>query len=132
MIFIGRVYGGPEIRGSNADRAISRVVQLMGPQTEDGRASLDVVFHVPGSLLKPDFEGARTGRFSKKERMLMIQVAVPPGIASGEPLDVQRFLLRGLRDAIRLGRSRFEKARIEYPEQEYLEKVDAVEASLVH
>jgi hypothetical protein len=39
--------------------------------------SLDLVFHVPGTLLKPEHTGLRTGRFSRKERMLQIQIAVP-------------------------------------------------------
>lgn len=132
MIYIGRVYGGPEVRGSPTDKAISRVVQLLGPQAEDERGSLDVVVHVPGSLFKADFEGVRTGKFSKKQRMLAIQIAMPQHIASGDGADVQRFLLDAVREAVRLGRDRFEKAGITYPEEEYLRKIDAIQAALVH
>ncbi len=131
MIYIGRVYGGPEIRGSAADKAISRLVLLMGPQAEDERGSLDVVLHMPGSLFRPGFNGARIGKFSKKERMLAVQIAVPQDVATGAPADLQRFILRALHDAVRLGRDRFAKAGIEYPEGEYLEKIDKIGSALV-
>ena len=39
--------------------------------------SLNVVFHVPGRLFKPEFSGVRTGRYSNKLGLLMVQVAVP-------------------------------------------------------
>jgi hypothetical protein len=39
--------------------------------------NLNVVFHVPGRQFKPEFSGVRTGRYSAKDRLLMVQVAVP-------------------------------------------------------
>jgi hypothetical protein len=37
---------------------------------------VNVVFHVPGEFLSPDYEGLRTGIFSRKTGDLMIQVAL--------------------------------------------------------
>jgi hypothetical protein len=39
--------------------------------------NLNVVFNVAGNLLRPDFEGVRTGTFRKADSLLMIQVALP-------------------------------------------------------
>lgn len=39
--------------------------------------NVNVVFHVPGNLMKPDFEGVRTGSFSKKTSLLQVQIALP-------------------------------------------------------
>jgi len=39
--------------------------------------NVNVVFHVPGNILKPDFNGPRTGSFAKEQRLLMVQVALP-------------------------------------------------------
>ena len=132
MIYLGRVYGGPEICGSSVDKAISGLVQLLGPQSEGRPGSLDVVVHVPGSEFKPDFEGVRSGRFSKKERMLMVQIGLPQNLVSADSVEVQLSILGALRQAVRLGRARFEKAKIPYPEEEYLRKVREIETTLVH
>jgi hypothetical protein len=43
----------------------------------DSPLSLQIVFQIPGELIQPDFTGVRTGRFSRRERRLVIQVAVP-------------------------------------------------------
>lgn len=40
--------------------------------------AVSVVFHIPGQHLEPEFTGVRTSTFSRKERRLMIQVALPP------------------------------------------------------
>jgi hypothetical protein len=39
--------------------------------------NVNVVFHVPGNLLAPDYAGVRTGSFSRARRLLMVQVALP-------------------------------------------------------
>ncbi len=40
---------------------------------------VNVVYHVPGEIVVPDFQGVRRGRYSKTDRHLMVQVAVPDG-----------------------------------------------------
>jgi hypothetical protein len=39
--------------------------------------SVNVVYQIPGQFLQPDFEGVRSGRFSRKEGRLLVQVALP-------------------------------------------------------
>lgn len=46
--------------------------------------NLNVVFHVAGDLIQPDFEGVRTGTFRKAQRLLMVQVALSE-VAPAEP-----------------------------------------------
>ena len=52
---------------------------------------VNVVFHVDGRLVPNEFEGVRTGRFSRKDNHLMVQVAV-----SGVPVAESRTLLLNL------------------------------------
>lgn len=132
MIYIGRVYGGPELRGSAIDRCISKLVKLRGSGVEGEAGSLDIVFHVPGSIDGPDYAGVRTGRFSKKERMLQIQVSVPREIVAAEEPAIEAFLLQALTEAIEIARPVFSRASIPYPEQEYLALVDRLKHGLVH
>ncbi len=145
MIYVGSVLGGPELFYSPFTRAMAGIVfPVPGePWPEPGKApdprefservdprpvgSLDIVFHVPGSLLKPEYTGLRTGRFSRKQRLLQVQVAVPEGADDGT---LRAFILQSIRQAILLAKPRFDKARIAYPEAEYLSQVDELEARL--
>jgi hypothetical protein len=38
---------------------------------------VNVVFHVPGRLLQPEFDGVRTGTYSRKRSLLMVQATLP-------------------------------------------------------
>jgi hypothetical protein len=130
VIYISSVLGGPELEGSPIDRAIRRVVALRKPGEEGDFGSLDVVFHVPGSMASPEYQGLRTGKFSRKQKMLMVQVSVPPDVVSSD--EAESFVVRSLHDAVRMARSRFERAGIRYPEEQYTKEIDAIAAGLVH
>jgi hypothetical protein len=58
--------------------------------------AVNVVYQIPGQFLDPDFEGVRTGRFSRKEARLLVQVALPREPSSDTSAEVRRLL----RDAI--------------------------------
>jgi hypothetical protein len=77
VLSVGAVYGGPEqqLWRDGVNSLMQRVATM-----REGVASqlnVNVVFHVPGSVLSPDYEGVRTGSFSKRDSLLMIQVALP-------------------------------------------------------
>jgi len=131
MISFGSIFGGPELHDSPIADTIHAIRLLMKKtrdlEDEGAYGSLNIVFHVPGSILQPEFEVLRTGRFSRKEKMLMIQIAVPAEQRSSPDLV---FLLDAIREAIGMGRARFERAGIPYPEREYLATVDGIEKEL--
>ncbi len=55
----------------------------------ESQLNVNVVFQVPGRYLEPEFDGVRTGRFSKRDAHLLVQVALP-----AEPPDDAAFYLR--------------------------------------
>jgi hypothetical protein len=120
---------GPEIAQSPISNLISRMVAALGPGRKGDYGSVNIVFHVPGSIVRPEFEGVRTARFFKLEKMHMIQIAVPEAQVNEPDLD---FLMSSIRQAIRLAGPRFEKAGIKYPEEEYLATVDRIGRELKH
>ena len=141
MIYVGAVLGGPELGESSHFMRSIRGIHFPSPgkawydptdygDRRDPRpvGSLDIVFHVPGSVLKPEHEGLRTGRFSRKERMLQVQIAVPGELM--ESLALTGFLVQSIREAIVLAERRFAKAGITYPVDEYLGQVDELERQL--
>jgi hypothetical protein len=78
--------------------------------------------------VKPDYIGVRTAKFSKKEKMLMIQVSVPEEMK--ESTRQKQFLLDSIREGIQIARPRFQKANIAYPAESYLHLVEQAEKQL--
>ena len=134
---LGAVYGGPEHDKTSPSAArITRLMKRMAELQGDSAVgtgtggSLNVVFHVPGSLIKPDYMGVRTAKFSRKNKMLMVQVAIPDELLRSPNLE--GFLVASIREAVCLARPVFDKARIGFCVEEHLALVDRAEASLVH
>jgi len=99
-LYIGSVIGGTSPRNAPIVAAIDslskRARQIS--KTHARELSLDVVFHVAGPLLPVGFEGIRTGRFSKEERLLQLQIATPEDFSSPEAAEA--FALSSLRQGI--------------------------------
>lgn len=55
---------------------------------------------MPGSVSEPEFEGFKIGHFSRKQKGLVIMIAVPKDVADGAGL--KEFLGMSLREAVRL------------------------------
>jgi hypothetical protein len=76
---LGAVIGGTSA-SSAWEMAIKRLAWRV-KNLREGVASplaVNVVYHIPGEHLSPDFSGVRTGSFSRKTRKLLVQVALPP------------------------------------------------------
>jgi hypothetical protein len=130
MLYIGGVYGGPELTGSTIHAALGKIKAVLGEGRVDDSGSLDIVFHVPGSLFSPEYGGVRTGSFSKKERILQVQIAVPLELCSQDQPAVVTFVLDSLREAIRVAGPRYAKAKVPFRQAEYERLVDALGRSL--
>ena len=131
MIYIGEIRGGPELRDdAPICKAIAKIYRLRGPVGEGEFGSLDVVFHVAGSLLEPEFSGVRTGRFSRKRKKLQVQIAVPKELVAAE--DPYPSLAARLLEAVRVAAPVFAKAGIPYPEAEYIAIAETMIKAAAH
>lgn len=128
MLYIGGIYGGPE--GTRVGSAISKLKRLRGDEQIKNSGSLDVVFHVPGSIVSPDYEGVRTAIFSKKRRLLQVQVGVPPDLDRLDQCEIEQFLLSSLREAVQIAQPVFDKAKIPYQRDEYERLLDRIARAL--
>jgi hypothetical protein len=127
MLYIGTVEGGPELSDCKICKRISSLISLaiaLRKEYMDDTSALNVVFHISGSILSVDFSGLRTAKFSKKEKMLMIQVAVPKGLKKSE---IDDFLITSLRQAASLAISVFKKAKLDFNDGGYLNLVERIE-----
>jgi hypothetical protein len=129
---IGQINGGPEVRGSTVDRVVGRISGLLDGGEEDAFGSQNIVFHVHGSLLSPEHAGVRTGTFSKKRRMLMLQIALPKDIVERDEDEIRRFVLTSLDEAVGMAEPAFRRAKIPYDKEEFLSRVERARQAFLH
>jgi hypothetical protein len=79
VLSIGSMVGGATPQNKAWRDAIKQLTAevVAARQGVEAPLNVNVVFHVPGNILQPDFSGLRTGRFSRQNALLMVQVAVP-------------------------------------------------------
>jgi hypothetical protein len=105
---IGSILGG----GSPWSTAWNDAIRALTIRVANARkgvvspVNVNIVFHVPGDIIKPDFEGVRTGSFSKKMSLLMIQVALPEAPPEDIDADLQSRVMQALDEAERWARKR--------------------------
>jgi hypothetical protein len=110
MIAIGNQFGGPEHRGSLVhsmlNKAMNIAADIRDANYDDGTdAWINPIFILPGSVSKPDFEGYKLGHFSRKQKGLVVMIAVPQSVADGD--DIAEFVSISLREAVRLAAADF-------------------------
>lgn len=105
-------------------RAMQRVKQLRVDYSSP--FNVNVVFHVPAKDFIPEFEGLRSGKFSRKHRALMVQVAIPEGEPKGDPDEEVRRLLH---EAIDLAED-FARMEAVIGENERLDELRAIVSAL--
>lgn len=129
-LYLGSVVGGPEdIPAETLFGEISALIIAHRDKTPiSTKAGLNIVFHFPGSICPVTFKGIRTAKFSRKQKLLMVQVAVPEEVAASNNADA--FTLDSIREAIRLAKPIFEKAAIDFPMEDQLAFVDQIEAEV--
>lgn len=95
---IGSIVGGRSRSTARWREAITKLTGEVAAAARDvdSLLNVNVIFQVPGNILKPDFDGVRTGYFSKKESSLIVQAALP----EDAPDDVDDYLKRMLDAAV--------------------------------
>jgi hypothetical protein len=79
VLSIGSIVGGatPENRAwRDAIKELTARVVATRSRVE-APLNVNIVFHVPGNVVRPNFGGVRTGQFSRRDALLMVQVALP-------------------------------------------------------
>lgn len=133
MIGIGNDYGGPELKGApiNAmfDNAGMTAMRVRDANYNDGtEAWINPIYIVPGSIHKPDFEGYELGHFSRKQKGLVIKIAVPQSVANGT--GIPEFISTSLREAVGLASAHFASNGISFSTLKAEKIILAIEADL--
>ena len=133
MIAIGNHFGGPEQKGALIDKMLNKAMNVAaderGSNYNDGtEAWVNPIFLVHGSLIGPEFEGYELGHFSKKEKGLVVKIAVPQSVAGGE--DIPEFIGTSLREAVRLASAHFASKGISFSMLKAEKIILAIEAEL--
>ncbi len=110
MISIGVQMGGPEQKDAPIEKALMKAMnvaqKMRDPTYKDGAEGwVNPIFIVPGSIWNADFEGYKLGKFSQKQKGLLVQIAVPQAVADGQ--NIQQFIGEALREAVRIAAEYF-------------------------
>jgi len=128
MISIGSILGGGELAGSKIYKLIGRFCRALPAGQNPEAFDINVVFHVPGSIAKPDYSGIRTGRFSAKAKKLMIQISVPEILLDSPELE--SFCHKSIIEAIAMAGKFFEKKKTPFNEADYLAIIEEMKRRL--
>lgn len=105
---VGSIEGGSSPSTPRWRNAITKLTLDVATVTRDVDSPLkvNVIFQVPGNILKPDFEGVRTGHYSKKEASLIVQAALPEDAPDDIEGHLKRLLVAAVDEAERWARRR--------------------------
>lgn len=133
MITIGIQFGGPEQWGSLVQSKLSAALNIAAntraPDYNDGaEAWINPIFILPGSISKPDFEGYKLGHFSRKQKGLVVMIAVPESLINGENID--EFIIISLRESVGLAAAYFTSKGVSFSTLKAEKIILAIEAGL--
>lgn len=133
MIAIGNQFGGPEQKGAPIQLALSGASQCAArvrePSYDDGtEAWINPIFIVPGSIWQPEFKDYELGHFSRKQKGLVVKIAVPQTVAAGK--GIPEFVSQSLREAVRMAATYFASKGISFSTLKAEKIILAIEADL--
>lgn len=133
MIGIGIHGGGPELKDSKIETQLARAMGIaMKERSTDYKSGqngwMNPIFIVPGSVSKPHFEDYELGHFSKKEKGLVVKIAVPQSVADG--VGIPEFIGTSLREAVKLAAAHFASKGISFSTLKAEKIILAIEAGL--
>lgn len=133
MIGIGNDFGGPELKETSIRNALMAAMNIAAdaraPDYDDGtEAWINPIFIVPGSVSEPEFEGYEYGHFSRKQKGLVIKIAVPRAVARGK--GIPEFISGSLRDAVHMASEFFSAKGISFSTLKAEKIILAIEAGL--
>lgn len=120
-LFLSDYLGGPNVEFTLAAKT-SRSIFRLKQQCHDrfispDAASLDIVFEYPGTISRPEFEGMKQGKYSKKQRKLQLWVAVPERMLNS--VEFADFYFESLEATLNYAKQKFESSQIAFPLEEY-------------
>ena len=122
---LGIIQGGINLDARALLDALQVILSLVARHRTDSDIDtlpeLNIVFSVAGDISQPDFDGFRFGRFSSKEQVLLVQVAVNDEVITAtEPSE---FIFDSIHRAITLAEPMFAGHKLEFDVAKHIEFV---------
>jgi hypothetical protein len=102
LVYFSMRVGGDSLENQQVQasiRGLTKIRDELVDAPEIGDLRVDLTFEIPGPYYGPDYPGLRTGSFFRKDRVLVIQIAVPRDVA-----DISRYLVDILHQASEIAR----------------------------
>jgi hypothetical protein len=105
---IGSIEGGSSPSMSRWRDAITSLTIEVERAVQDVQSPLNVnvIYQIPGSILQPDFEGVRTGHYSRKDASLIVQAALPDDAPDDAVSHIRHLLIAAIDEAEEWARRR--------------------------
>jgi ankyrin repeat protein len=121
-----------QFRGSRKHQHVQETIELLSLRLAElpehnpwgKKGHLRVTFLIPGSGRNPGFDGVHKGAFSKKNRILEVQIAVPKTLTKKWPIE---FLLASMHKAVDLAEGVYKRAKIKFDTVAIREHLFAIE-----
>lgn len=98
---IGSVEGGSSPSMSRwRDAITSLTIEVeTAAQHVESPLNVNVIYQIPGNILRPDFEGVRTGHYSRKDSSLIVQAALPEDAPDDVESHIKSLLVAAIDEA---------------------------------
>ena len=115
MISVGIITGGPECKFMDSHiRQLMRFIKHTRV-SEVGKSEVNIVFHMPGSVVKPGFFGPHVEKVYPKEKTVTIEIGVEKEfVQSTSDKVVVQYIYEVTDEAIGIAKGEFERQSIPY------------------
>jgi hypothetical protein len=115
MLYVMQMVGGHSAENDAMARAVERAKRCVNPPappTPGEDPTVVVSFNIPGPAFGPDFSGIRRDEFSKRDRMVGFDVAVPASLPAGAEAD---FIWAAFVEAVDLTEEFLRQRKLDWP-----------------
>lgn len=100
VLSLSSVIGGRTLANRGWTEVIRELTRRIAAHRDgvESTVNVNIEFHVPGNLLQPEFEGIRTGAFSKSDALIKVQIALPEQL----PADPMAYLVELIWEALEI------------------------------
>ncbi len=135
MIGVSIVAGG----GRASSTVIDKLLAISDDPFEASGIALNCVFHIPGNVWRPEFEGVRVDRYHRDAGFLLVNIAVPATFVTDDNafnrdldflIEAKAFIIKAIRDAVGVAADYLQKKGVPFDSNRAMQCVEQMDREL--